>query len=526
MAKVADKTQVQEVQVKTVGFAGGINNRDAPNMLAQNEARAIENIILEERGAASKRPGVLSMGTFGTSLNRVLSMYTYYRGALAPQVIIHTTAGTLYYTNDPTAQPIVWTQIATGLSTSQPFSYETFNSKCYMSNGVDNYAAWDGSTWTVFPSAPKGKFLKLYKDTMWVSGIPATVDRVYQSNPGDAETFGVASWVDIAHGDGDQVTALGSDGLTLIVFKRNRTFNIYDPTTYANRVIDFEKGCESHFSIIQFESSVYFLSRRGICQYLGDAPSRYLSYKIDPIFDPAVINIANLNMVNAYLVGTRVGWAIPEVAQTQNTFQIEYYPRLAERSPDQESVGIGPLTFQRMPGHFFSAYRYQANDFLLAGSNQANKVYRCYAPAQGTDDGATFQGLIETGTMDFGVQDRTKYIRRMRFLGRGKTNALIKRNFEPGTYKTYLVDMSAGVVDLWSIADHWGVGSWGPGANVREDLVNTDAYGRYFALRFVDAEVGTQKRPIAVGSLEYSVPTGEWTIFGILLDGVVLGVRS
>jgi hypothetical protein len=522
-ASAAAKASLADVEAQTQGFAGGVNVRDAPNRLADTECRVLENVVLEERGGVSKRSGCLSMGTFGVGADRVLSMYTFYRAASTPQILIHTTAGKLYYTTDPTANPIVWTQIATGLSTTQPFSYETFNSKCYFSNGVDNYAAWDGTTYTTFASAPKGKFLRLYKDAMWVSGIPGTPDRVYSSDPGNAESFGVSSWVDIAKGDGDQVTALGSDGLFLIVFKRNRHMQIYDPTTFANRVVDFEKGCESHFSIIQFESDTYFLSRRGICKYLGDSPARYVSYKLDPIFDDAVINLNALNTVTSYLVGTRIGWAIPEVGSSVPTFQLEYYPRLVDKSGDAE--GVGPFAFQRMPAQSFAGYRSGAIDRLFAAHNSSNKILRTFAPGQGTDDGATFQGVVETGAYDFGSPDRTKYLRRMRFLGRGKLQVQVKRNFLSAIYKTYPVDMTA-TTDTWSLSDFWGSGTWGPDSVIKMKLVNTDMYGRHFALRFIDAETSTGTRPLAVGSVDYAVPAGEWAIYGLLLDGTLLGVRD
>jgi len=495
-------------------------------MLAPNEALRIENVDLAERGAASKRNGVYSMGQFSaTGTQRVISMYAFYRGASAPQLLIQTSGGVLRYTNDPTADPIVWTDIATGLSTTARMSFETFNSKCYVSNGVDAYASWDGTTYTVFPSAPKGKYLRLFKDTMWVSGITGTPDRVYSSNPGDAETFGVASWVDIAHGDGDLVTALGTDGLYLIVFKRNRTMTIYDPVTYANRVVDFEKGCESHFSVIQFENAIYFLSRRGICQYLGDSPSRYLSYKIDPIWDPAVTNLATLDTTFAYVFGQRIGWAVPESGSSYPTFQIEYYPRLADRSQDQETAGIGPFAFQRMPAQAFALWRSGTNERLFAGSNLANKVYWVFRPGQTTDDGVAFQGLIESKAYDFKSVDHTKYIRRVRLFGRGKFQMLVRRNFESAVYRTYPVDLTASA-DLWSASDLWGTGTWGPDSNIKQARINMDVYGRFFSLTFIDAEVGSATKIVSVGSSDYRLPIGEWTIFGVLMDGTLLGVRE
>jgi hypothetical protein len=500
------------------GFSGGINARDTETQLAPNEVIRGENIVLDERGGASKRLGCTSKGTFGTGTDRILSAYTFYRGLTTPQVLIHTTAGKLYYTNDPEAPTITWTQIATGLSTTARISFETFNSKVYMTNGVDDYRSWDGTTQVTFPSAPKGRYLKLWKDTMWMSGITSLADRVYSSAAGDAETWPAINWVDLSKGDGDLQTALSTDGNYLIVFKRDKHFVIYDPVSFANRVVDFEKGCESHFSVVQFESNVYFLSRRGICQFLGDSPSRIISGKIDPYFDPAIFNLAALGNIYAYTYQNRIGWAIPEAGQAVASMQIEYYPRLADES------GVGPWMIQRIPCSTFVKVRKDVNEFLYGGHSQANKFLWVYSTA-GSDDGATFQGLAQTSSLDFGEPSQTKYIRRMRILARGLGIIQLKRDFSSQVYKTFQMSVPDDT-DTWSLSDMWGTGFWAEPSPYQMFTFHPDAYGRYFSIVFLDAETTIGSRTLRVGSRDYPVSAGEWGVYGIELDAMVLGVRA
>lgn len=514
---------VDSVQAQSQGFMGGVNVRDAVNQLQPDEARTIENMVLDERGGATKRTGCTSQGTFGAGTDRAISLYTFYRGSGVPQVLMHTSGGTLYYTVDPTANPVVWTQIATGLSTTVRMSFETFNSKCYFGNGVDAFASWDGTTYTAYPSAPKGRYLRLYKDAMWISGVTGLPDRVYSSAPGDPETWPVATWVDIAKGDGDLMTALATDGLYLITFKRNRTFIIFDAATMSNRVIDYEKGCEGHFTLVQFETAIYFLSRHGFCEYLGDSPSRFISYKLDPMFDPNIINLNALATSWAYSTGTRIGWAIPEAGQTRPSILVEYYPRLGQISQYTLTRGLGPFAFMRIPAGVFTLYRSGTVEFLYGGHNTANKLLWIYS-SSGTDDGVPFQGLLETGAYDFGNADLTTYIHRLRVLGRGKFTVQIKRNFETGVNKSYSVDLSASI-DTWNPTDLWGVGSWGPDSNLKERIVNTDVYGRKFTFRFLDAETTVTTKPLSMGSLDFYLTIGEWSLFGILFDAKMLGVR-
>jgi len=522
MPRASTPADINPFSNKTQGFAGGVNLRDAWSQLQPDEARVLENVVLDERGGISKRLGSRSGGTFGASGDRAISMYTYYRGNNPPQVIMQTSAGTLYYTTDPTASTIVWTQIATGLSTVAPFSFETFAGNCYFTNGVDSYAKWDGTTYTALASAPKGKYIRLWKDTMFVSGVTGLLDRVYESAAGDAETWPVASWIDIAKGDGDQATGLGSDGFTLIFFKRNRHMAITDPVTLANRVVDFEKGCESHFSIIQHEGYIYFLSRRGFARYLGDSPSEIISGKLDPLFDPQILNLTALDKAWAYTIGNRVGWALPESGSSYPTIQVEYYPRLGAIN-QFGTRALGPFSFNRMPGRVYARYRYLGNDILLSGAMAQNKVFWLLYPV-GTDDGVAFVGVAETASFDFGAPTRTKYIRRARVLLRGNVTMQLRRDFGTSIIDTRNL-FGAAQSDLWSLSDLWGAGTWGPDSLYKEILVNIDRYGRYFALRFTDSSTDIGGRYVEVGSLEYQLPAGEWAVYQVVMDGNVLGLR-
>jgi hypothetical protein len=519
---MASRTDLVPFIGRTQGWAGGVNARDSIATIGPDEARRLENMVLDEKGGANKRLGTQSNGTFGVGADRAISLYTFYRANQVPQVLMHTTGGKLYYTNDPTANPVVWTQIATGLSGTQPFSFETFNSKCYFTNGVDSYASWDGATYTTFGSAPKGRYIRLWKDTMFVGGVDATPDRVFESAAGDAETWPVASWVDIAHGDGDRLTALGTDGFTLVVFKQRRHMAITDPVTLANRVVDFEKGCESHFSVIQHEGELYFLSRRGVCQYYGDSPSRIISFKLDPVFDPTIINLGALSTAWAYTVENRVGWAIPEVGQNFPTLQIEYYPRLGPIS-QLGTRGLGPWAFMRMPAQVFTRWRYLANEFLYGGAMASNKFYYLLAPV-GTDDGATFSALLETGPYDFGNPTHDKFIRRIILLGRGRFFMQLRKNDLSSVAVTYTVDMVANS-DTWG-DENWNAGTWGPDSIIKQLKVDTDLYGRQVSFIFTDSETTVGLSLIEVGSKEYQLTAGKWGIYSAEIEGSVVGLRS
>jgi hypothetical protein len=358
---------------------------------------------------------------------------------------------------------------------------------------------------------------------MWGAGVTSLDDRVYSSNPGDAETWPAANWVDIRHGDGDAIRALATDGVYLIVGKRNSGTIIYDPALFYNRVFDYEKGIESHWGVIQHESSIFYLTRRGIAEWQGDAPASLISYKIDPVFDPHILNYDGLIKAWAYSYGQVVSWCVPETGAAYPTMQVNYYPRLAELTA-LGVRGLGPWSIDRIPIACATIWRYQDRIRLFGGSTTANKFYWVFADAVGQDDGVAFQAILETAAFDFGAPLLTKYIRRMRLLGRGLFTVQIKRNFQNAVLWTHVADLSF-ASDLWN-SHNWNIGSWGPDANVKEITLNPDAYGRFITLVFSDSSPNPGTMIVPVGSRDYTKLTGQWSILGCILDGQLLGVRE
>jgi hypothetical protein len=507
--------------IRLDNFVGGANLASAVNQLRTFQARRMENGVLDEQGAFSKRLGCAAHGSIpGTGTvasRRIISMYVFNIGLAVPYLLVHTNEGRLYYTGNPQDANPTWILITFGFSTSDPLSFETFNGKCYMSNGINDYASFDGTTYTTYPSAPKGKYIKLWKDTMWMSGIPALHDRVYSSAAGDAETWPVANWVDVGKGDGDLQAGLAQDGNFLVTFKRSRTWSIYDPVTFANRIVDVDKGCESHQSIIQVEGQTYFLSRRGFCRYLGDAPSEIISQSLDPMFDSRVINLNYLYLSYGYATGQRVGWAIPEAGSTIPSVQVEYYPHLANQNQR------GPWVFQRMPVNSLVRWRSAADEFTFGGQSNGSNFVLVYAPV-GTDIGAAFVGMLETSTFDFDLPSNTKYLRRARVLGRGKFNLQIRKDYAPAIVATKLLDL-ASVPDNWDTTETWS-GQWGSDPLVQEQPVNLDVYGRCFTLLFTDGEVGVGRKLVPLGSQDYVLSEGEWALYSTEIEATVLGVRG
>ena len=503
MAANAPATTAQETTDLIQGFAGGVNIAAAVNQLKEDECLGLDNIVLDENGGGAKRRGLKAISNPGT----ILSVHVFYRGMIAPpQVLVLTSDGRVQYSSD---DGLTWTDMLSGVSTAHPMCFETFNNKVYMCNGVDGYMSWDGTVQTAYPSAPNGQWLKVWKDTMWMAGTDG--DRVWASDPGNADVFTVGNWVDLGRGDGDQITGLATDGNVLIVPKHKRGFLIYDPVTFANRMFDPDKGSEGHWSFVHYGDKLYYLSQDGICIFLGDSPSTLISGNIDPVFQADVLNFNLTGTVWAYTHLNRIGWTVPELATGVPSLQIELLPRSQKL----------PYTFHRMPVRCFATLRHGTEIKLLGGKVGGPGLVEVFNG--GDDDGVPFIGVIETRWFDLGNPRLHKYLRRMILQGRGKFYVSILRNFEAGLKKTIAIDLSD-IQSVWDApGDVWGDEKWGPEVVLETIPLHPDVYGRAFKFRFSDSEHTEGLSTIDIGDIDYHLVKGNWALYGAVMHAVMMG---
>jgi hypothetical protein len=132
--------------------------------------------------------------------------------------------------------------------------------------------------------------------------------------------------------------------------------------------------------------------------------------------------------------------------------------------------------------------------------------------------------VAQTGTYDLGSPIFTKYLRRIKLVGRGRFNLQILINFEDAVAVTKTIDMSS-LQDVWNDG-LWGAGTWGPDPNIKEDIIDLDLFARVFSIRLTDSDpnAGTQLFP--VGSVDYALTVGEWAFTQATIDGSVLGLRG
>jgi len=122
-----------------------------------------------------------------------------------------------------------------------------------------------------------GKYIALYKDSLFVFGDPDNPSRLYYSGGGDQiNDFSVANgggWIDISKNDGQMGTGLIVFKNTLICFKEDSIyqFEFTSSGLPQSTQVNASVGCIAPRSIVAVENDIFFASRRGVFT-MGNEP--------------------------------------------------------------------------------------------------------------------------------------------------------------------------------------------------------------------------------------------------------------
>lgn len=142
----------------------------------------------------------------------------------------------------------------------------------YMLNGIEAryWTGAAGAAWTATAGTlPLGKYIVAAGNRLWVLGMTTFAaasdpkSAIAWSEIGDARNWPAANLAMLDPFDGGELTGAGRVGPYLLVFKRNKTWLIYDLDTGANRQLSSGIGCVSHRSIVETPQGTFFISERG-----------------------------------------------------------------------------------------------------------------------------------------------------------------------------------------------------------------------------------------------------------------------
>lgn len=213
------------------------------------------------------------------------------------------------------------------------FGYYVYDDNLYFGNAVNNYTRWDGTTFTEYPSAPKGNIFEVFEDRMFIAGRTDEPLSVYYSNVGNVTTF---TGTDVLKPLGtDSVTGLVNYFGSLLIFKQESIWKltfIYDQvvTLFIPKLEAQNRNygaCGRH-AISWVENDVWFFNGREVRsigfkdQQIGilGVNSSVISETIKETLE--TIKVSNFDKVTTFYYNRRFYLAVPlgDKANNETTF--------------------------------------------------------------------------------------------------------------------------------------------------------------------------------------------------------------
>jgi hypothetical protein len=119
-------------------------------------------------------------------------------------------------------------------------------------------------------SGPIGKYITLYKESLFILGDPLNPSRLYYSGGGDKiNDFSVSNgggFIDVSKNDGQMGTGLIVFKNSLLCFKEDSIYQFEFTTSGLPQItqVNAAVGCIAPRSIVAVENDIFFASRRGV----------------------------------------------------------------------------------------------------------------------------------------------------------------------------------------------------------------------------------------------------------------------
>lgn len=299
-------------------------------------------------------------------------------------------------------------------------------STSYVDKGVDTpneaFTPPEGNS----TGGQKGKYISLYKDSLFISGDPSNPSRLYYSGGGDKlEDFtigGGGGFIDISKNDGTAITGTIVFKNSLIVFKERSIYQFSFTSTGLPQVeqVNPGVGCIAPRSIVAVENDVFFASEFGVYTIGNEAGFSFdvlrtneLSAKVRSRYqqiDPACLQkvasvyakVANKNLVI---------FSFTPSGSTSNSQALVY---------DRERLGWYYWT--NINANCWAVYKgTDGVNHVLYGDDSSGYVKEALTGT--TDFGSTIYASFTLKSESFGVVNRYKKLRYMDLLLRKPTGS-------------------------------------------------------------------------------------------------------
>jgi hypothetical protein len=460
--------------VRFVDFRGGVNTASSPYLVDQKEARDARNVVSTTRGSIRKRDGCRTMHT---PAHEWVSLFS---ASTSDQLLGVDSTGNFYGLDyDGTASFVGST--ATGSRWEFCQAPAQTLGPVFGVNGAGSTMAWVGGSTGIGPwllttgDTPAGAHLASHANRVFMgnlsagTGVYGTVSdpgsALVFSEIGDPRTFPTENIVLFDPNDGDEITGLGTVGPYLLVFKRRKTFVVYDADTGANRRISDSTGCCAARSIAEGARGTFFLTDdRGVCVTNGTGIQ-----PISDVLDPTLRNLqSNLRTHAAGIVHND-----------------HYYLSVALDSGHLDVTLDFDTTLDSWWLHTYAANEWAVANGAVYGANaSAALVSEAFVPGLTQDNGANFTAYWKGPWQTYNAPYIRKRLRRLHIDGTGPLDVYLSRDFATDQVLAKTAACSTSATTLGGTGTFGGSGYYGDTSNAVEDNVFTPGVARAWSVGF------------------------------------------
>ena len=413
-------------------FHGGLNTKDAADLLTDNQSRDLSNVQGTTAGWIVKRNGLSTFATPAVTLNDLFSCE-----ATPASFLVGSGSTNLYSVS---ASGTIAT-IATGLTAGKRWEFVSApvigaQGPLFGMNGTDTPKQWTGTgtagNWINASggvAVPNGKYCIFANNQVFVSGVAANPSRLFWSAIADPTNWDPASlkgagWADFDPNDGQVITAIGIVGPYIFVAKPRKIFLLIDAATASIRRLANNVGCVAHRSLATGPEGTFFLAEdRGV--YLTNGS------KLTPIADVIQPTIDSIQpglrgQAAGAVFGAHYYLSVPLLGATNDT-TLDYDTTLS--SWWKHSFGSNQ----------FAIWHSTGTALLYSAKATAAFVDQAFASGATTDNGNNFawvwRGPWQSPTFYRRRRFPTPYFRKrqrqIRVGGSGQVDFSIAKDFTP-----------------------------------------------------------------------------------------------
>lgn len=267
---------------------GGLNTTQDSSQINDSDSPDAQNIITDH-GFLEKRPGNLRLTTIssGTPVKAVFEFVTPSNS----RYLIAQASATVYQTN-LSSTPAILQQLTAG----QDIDCVAAFGKLVCADGADPVWQWDGVSTSVVTNAPTCTYLTFSYNRLFCGAPSNDLSQVAVSSFASLTVWSPANQLPLPANsatsfefnqqDGDSILCMKPTPWGLFVGKHNSSFILkgFDVNTFYINTIDPYVGCIDQRSVQVVNGVLTWMSQKGVYQWPGNGPAKWISQEIDTTY--------------------------------------------------------------------------------------------------------------------------------------------------------------------------------------------------------------------------------------------------